>query len=1002
MAAPRLEDLFATFRATRDPRSLAAIFDATASELLLIAVHLVGDRAEAEDLVQSTFVAMIERADDYDASRPLMPWMVGVLANRAKVVIRRRGRAPSPVLGDAAGPGASTSPVDAAEAQEAAQHIARGLEGLPAHYRQVLLLHLVHGLGGVQIAQALGRPPATVRTQIKRALELLREVLPRALVVPVGLLAVEGRGLAAVRASVLEQATVGTGAVAASGAAASGATLVAATAGGILAMKHVILGVLALAVGVLLWLEIVPRPAPTPTLATVEEATGPTLSAPVASAVAVPSDQTEARRELLTQPVAPANVATVRGRLIAAWNDAPQTAHAIWVTATPQERGGGNSSKRLCEAPSGSDGRFELSFPFAQGVRHDIEIYGKEFVAVTGTIEVNGPGLLDLGDIRVLRGARIGARVVDDAGLPVPDVWFVIEYPVVTLGAISVAWTGIGTDAYGLLAMREDSRVHPGEVILEAPQGYEILASARFRVPDDADVAAPTIVVRKLGADRAIAGRVVDERGVGIANVRVLARSDDRGFTRAEGSFRVFRKPEDGDHLTMSFVGSDTKVGVAVLHAVWGAADLVVVQRDAHTLPLRVVASDTGTSVTRFKVHFGGSEDPMFQRSDLGKHWRLGPHADGRTDLAGLPATGRLSLIVAPDGDEYEMSPQLSFDLPRPPGEPLVVRLPPRRPVSVRVVATNGARVRGSIVRLVQMNHGEEMAENVFARSRDDAWDAMQLRSSKRWPTAFVVDTATTNADGEAQLRCALPATDLGILVTGASHRPFRASAIAFSDAPFEVVVEHGAGLRGRLRPSDLIARFSRSPAVPHATCVRLAVRRPGQPITRSPGARDTGYPIAADGRFAITGLDPGRWELVLQWDRPLQASTSTELLIETPVAAVDLEAGATRELGDLDVSQLAPATIQGVAFHRGTPVADGLVTLTLRRVDASGGEETESNLGGVRTDRDGHFSLGGLLAGTYTIHVEQIAADGTKLVVRSEDVVVGRGVSIERGFDLR
>ena len=54
MAAPRLEDLFATFRATRDPRSLAAIFDATASELLLIAVHLVGDRAEAEDLVQGT------------------------------------------------------------------------------------------------------------------------------------------------------------------------------------------------------------------------------------------------------------------------------------------------------------------------------------------------------------------------------------------------------------------------------------------------------------------------------------------------------------------------------------------------------------------------------------------------------------------------------------------------------------------------------------------------------------------------------------------------------------------------------------------------------------------------------------------------------------------------------------------------------------------------------------------------------------------------------------
>lgn len=993
MVAPTLEQHFAAFRATRDPKALAAIFDAVAAELLLVAVHLVGDRSEAEDLVQITFVELIERADAYDATRPLKPWLIGVLANRAKMAIRRRQRAPAQVLGD--GAGARGGPLEAAEAQEAAQHVARALAGLPSHYRQVLVLHLVHGLGGVQIAQALERPPATVRTQIKRGLELLRDVLPRALVLPAALLVAEGRGLAAVRSVVLEHAAADT--VAGVG----GALAAGATAGGVIVMKKVALGIVALSVGVALWFGLPPPSTPTPTPPKVEAPNVPTLTAAMERAVAAGGDRADAQRELVAEPEAPTNLAIVRGRLVAAWNDAPQTAHAIWITATPEALGQANASTRLCEAPSGSDGTFELSFPFAGGMRHSIEIYGKEFVAISGTLPVRGPGVHDLGDIRVVRGARIGAHVVDEAGQPVPDVWFVIEYPHLSLASLGRGWTGIGTDAHGFLAMQDDRRVHPGEVSLEAPRGYEILSSARFRVPDDADVAEPRIVVRKLDAGSAIAGRVVDERGVGIANVRVLRWIDDRGFTRADGTFRVFRKPEDGASISLSFVGSDTKMGVADLPAAWGTTDLVVVQRDAHTLSLRVVADDSGAAITRYKVSFRATDDPMFGRFDLAKHWRLGTHADGRTELSGLPATGRLSLIVAPDGDEYEMSPQVSVDLSRPQREPLVVRLLPRRPVSVRVGAPGGAPVFGSTVRLVQLDDGDAMTDGSLARAREEAWHVSPGVWQRRWPTTFVVDETTTDAKGLAHLRCALPASNLGILVTGASHRPFRANAVVLGDSPFEVIVEPGAGVRGRLLPADLRARCSRSPATPDANCLRLAVRRPGQPIAVPPGTRDEGYPIAADGSFAIGSLEPGRWELVLYWQRPMAASSTRGSVLEPPVASVDLDAGAARDLGDLDASQLAPATIVGRAFHRGAPIADGLVTLTLKGDDVAG-SPTEADLGGVRTDREGRFALGGLLAGTYTIHIAHVAADGPELTLRSEDVVVRRGVQIERVFDLQ
>src|SRR5690606_34904304 len=173
--AASLEQLFVRFRASRDPKPLAAVFDATAAELLLVAVHLVGDRAEAEDLVQATFVAIIENADRYDASRPLRPWLVGVLVNRAKVALRRRRRTAAEDVSGVDVPARDRDPSEVAHAEETARHVARALEGMPSPYRQVLVLHLVHGLAGVQIAHALGRPPATVRTQLKRGLAMLRE-----------------------------------------------------------------------------------------------------------------------------------------------------------------------------------------------------------------------------------------------------------------------------------------------------------------------------------------------------------------------------------------------------------------------------------------------------------------------------------------------------------------------------------------------------------------------------------------------------------------------------------------------------------------------------------------------------------------------------------------------------------------------------------------------------------------------------------------------------------
>jgi len=197
-----LEQLFERYCRRGDVAALADAFDRTAPEILRVAMHLARDPIDAEELLQETFLAAIRRADRFDAARPLVPWLLGILTNLARNARRKRARRPNAARLAMPTEGAEDG---ATEGQEVRNAVASAVDRIPEPYRAVLVLHLQHGLSPVQIAHALNLPPATVRSQLQRGLQQLRKRLPRS-VAPRVLVALPlTGGLSGIRETVLAE-----------------------------------------------------------------------------------------------------------------------------------------------------------------------------------------------------------------------------------------------------------------------------------------------------------------------------------------------------------------------------------------------------------------------------------------------------------------------------------------------------------------------------------------------------------------------------------------------------------------------------------------------------------------------------------------------------------------------------------------------------------------------------------------------------------------------------
>jgi RNA polymerase sigma-70 factor (ECF subfamily) len=166
----------------RDVAAFALLYDRYARPVYAMAAHLLGV-AEADEVVQETFLRLWQRAEQYDPGRgPFAPWFLAIARHLVRTELRRRVTNPVAAMADVETVLARA--IDPAPAvEEAAWQAARGeavrraLGELPSEQRRVLLLAYFGGLSQRAIAQALGWPLGTVKKRTRLGMQKLRGIL---------------------------------------------------------------------------------------------------------------------------------------------------------------------------------------------------------------------------------------------------------------------------------------------------------------------------------------------------------------------------------------------------------------------------------------------------------------------------------------------------------------------------------------------------------------------------------------------------------------------------------------------------------------------------------------------------------------------------------------------------------------------------------------------------------------------------------------------------------
>jgi RNA polymerase sigma-70 factor, ECF subfamily len=152
------------------PVTFETFFEAERTRLLRALYLLVGNREEAEEVFQETFIAIWERWDRIGAMEDPVGYLYRSAMNRTRSRFRRMSRAARRAVGEADGRDGFADAEDRVE-------LARALAALTPRRREAIVLTALLGYGSSEAAGVMGVADPTVRRLVQEAKAGLRATL---------------------------------------------------------------------------------------------------------------------------------------------------------------------------------------------------------------------------------------------------------------------------------------------------------------------------------------------------------------------------------------------------------------------------------------------------------------------------------------------------------------------------------------------------------------------------------------------------------------------------------------------------------------------------------------------------------------------------------------------------------------------------------------------------------------------------------------------------------
>lgn len=167
--------------------SLDRLFGRHRDRLWRLLLRLADDRAEAEDLLQETFLRALKGSRSFRGQGKFSTWLYAIALNLVRSKWRRQGRTPREVSGDPdalaqAGLGArsrdtANDPSALAERMEASQRVRLAVESLPEPQRVAIVLSRYEGMSYEEISRIEDCSIDAVKQRVRRAMIRLSESL---------------------------------------------------------------------------------------------------------------------------------------------------------------------------------------------------------------------------------------------------------------------------------------------------------------------------------------------------------------------------------------------------------------------------------------------------------------------------------------------------------------------------------------------------------------------------------------------------------------------------------------------------------------------------------------------------------------------------------------------------------------------------------------------------------------------------------------------------------